>query len=125
MGSNPRFFLFIGVTISIYSLLNYYFIRKHKNILTISTLPVIILRLIPVTLILAPVAAIFFSLNEIPLMAAITGFTGYSWLAFLFLFLFLVSHGLAARHFGPMVFSIRFKKNYLMLYKNAEFYYII
>ncbi len=87
------FFIFISVVIIIYSLLNYYFIRKHRNILTGRSLPSILFRLILVTVILAPVATIFFSQKGEPLWAAVTGFTGYGWLAFLFLF--LVIHGMA------------------------------
>lgn len=93
MNATFRFALFIFFAISIYSLLNFYFIRKHKNLLTARSLPVILLRLMLVTIIMAPVATFVFSFQEMPLMAAITGFTGYSWLAFLFLF--LVIHGIA------------------------------
>jgi predicted MPP superfamily phosphohydrolase len=42
---------------------------------------------------LTPIATVIFTGMEIPALAAITGFTGYSWLAFLFLF--LVIHGIA------------------------------
>lgn len=93
MRSPLSFFIFISITITIYSLMNYYFIKKHRNILTGKSLPSILLRLLLVTVILTPVATIFFSQTGVPLWAAITGFTGYSWLAFLFLF--LVIHGLA------------------------------
>lgn len=85
---NPvTFFIFISIVIAVYSLLNYYFIKKHRNILTGRSLPSILLRLLLITVILAPLATIFFSYRGIPFWAAITGFTGYSWLAFLFLFL--------------------------------------
>lgn len=91
---NPLIFIiFISAVIIIYSLLNYYFIKKHRNILTGRSLPAAIFRLLLATIILAPVATMFFSYKGIPLWAAITGFTGYSWLAFLFLF--LVIHGTA------------------------------
>ncbi len=93
MSSRFQFIIFISVVIIIYSLLNYYFIKKNRSILTARTLPLIFIRLILLTLILAPVATIIFSINEIPLMAAFAGFTGYSWIAFLFLF--LVIHGIA------------------------------
>jgi predicted MPP superfamily phosphohydrolase len=93
MNSRLQFIIFISIVITVYSLLNYYFIKKNRSILTARSLPVIFLRLIILTLILTPVATIFFSINEIPLMAAFTGFTGYSWIAFLFLFLMI--HGLA------------------------------
>lgn len=81
------FAIFITVVITVYSLLNYYFIHKHKNILTLKTTPVLILRLLLFTLILTPIATIIFSRYEQTAIAAITGFAGYSWLAFLGLFL--------------------------------------
>jgi len=93
MRSPLSFFIFISIAITIYSLMNYYFIKKHRNILTGKSLPSILLRLLLITVILTPVATIFFSQKGAPLWAAVTGFTGYSWLAFLFLF--LVIHGLA------------------------------
>lgn len=93
MRSPLSFFIFISIVITIYSLMNYYFIRKHRNILTGRSLPAILLRLILVTVILTPVATVFFSQKGEPLWAAVTGFTGYGWLAFLFLF--LVIHGMA------------------------------
>ncbi len=93
MTSRFQFIIFISVVIIIYSLLNYYFIKKNRSILTARSLPLIFIRLILLTLILAPVATVIFSINEIPLIAAFAGFTGYSWIAFLFLF--LVIHGLA------------------------------
>ncbi len=87
------FIAFISVAITLYSLLNYYFIRKHNNAVKLRELPSILWRLVLITIILAPVATVIFSMNSLPFMAAITGFTGYSWLAFLFLF--LIIHGLA------------------------------
>ncbi|HOP31330.1 MAG TPA: metallophosphoesterase [Spirochaetota bacterium] len=93
MRSPLSFFIFISIVITIYSLMNYYFIRKHRNILTGRSLPAILFRLILVTVILAPIATVFFSQKGEPLWAAVTGFTGYGWLAFLFLF--LVIHGMA------------------------------
>lgn len=91
---NPfTFFIFISIVIAVYSLLNFYFIKKHRNILTGRSLPSILLKLLLVTVILAPLATVFFSHRGIPFWAAITGFTGYSWLAFLFLF--LVINGIA------------------------------
>ncbi len=93
MNSRLQFIIFIFIVITVYSLLNYYFIKKHRSILTAKSLPLLLLRLVILTLILTPVATVFFSINEIPLMAAFTGFTGYSWIAFLFLF--LVIHGIA------------------------------
>lgn len=92
MYNTIMFIIFITVVISIYSLLNYYFLRKQQSILTTRSLPAILLKLVLFTIILTPVATIVFSRNEIPVLAAFTGFTGYSWLAFLFLF--LVIHGL-------------------------------
>ncbi len=86
------FAIFISVVITVYSLLNYYFIHKHKNLLTIKTTPVLLLRLVLVTIILTPIATMFFSRYGLPSIAAITGFAGYSWLAFLGLFLGV--HGL-------------------------------
>ena len=86
------FAIFITVVITVYSLLNYYFIHKHKNILTLKTTPVLILRLLLVTIILTPIATGIFSRYDQPSIAAITGFAGYSWLAFLGLFLGV--HGL-------------------------------
>ncbi len=93
MRSPLSFFIFISIVIIIYSLMNYYFIRKHRNILTGRSLPSILLRLFLVTVIITPVATVFFSQKGEPLWAAVTGFTGYGWLAFLFLF--LVIHGMA------------------------------
>ncbi|MCP4136545.1 MAG: metallophosphoesterase [bacterium] len=87
------FLVFISTAITIYSLLNYYFIRKHKNIITLKSLPRILFRLVLITIILTPILTIIFSWNNIPVMAAFTGFPGYSWIAFLFLFLMI--HGTA------------------------------
>ncbi len=81
------FAIFITVVLTVYSLLNYYFIHKHKNILTLKTTPILLLRLVLITLILTPIATAFFSRYDQPSIAAITGFAGYSWLAFLGLFL--------------------------------------
>jgi len=87
------FIAFISVAITLYSLLNYYFIRKHNNAVKLKELPSILWRLVLITIILTPIATVIFSMNGHPFLAAITGFTGYSWLAFLFLF--LIIHGLA------------------------------
>ena len=87
-------FILIGLAfISVYSFLNYYFIRKHNAVMTLGLFPTILFWLIVITLILTPVATIVFSQHGPPFLAAITGFTGYSWLAFLFLFLAI--HGSA------------------------------
>ncbi|HPF07726.1 MAG TPA: hypothetical protein PK293_16915, partial [Spirochaetota bacterium] len=75
MRSPLSFFIFISIVITIYSLMNYYFIRKHRNILTGRSLPAILFRLILVTVILAPIATVFFSQKGEPLWAAVTGFT--------------------------------------------------
>ncbi|HPB82607.1 MAG TPA: metallophosphoesterase [Spirochaetota bacterium] len=91
MQNTLMFAVFITVVIVVYSLLNYYFIRKHRNVLTGRSLPALLVRMVIFTIILTPVATTFFSYRGIPFWAAITGFTGYSWLAFLFLF--LVIHG--------------------------------
>jgi len=89
---NPlTFILFLIVIIAVYSLLNYYFIRKQRNILTAGSLPLLLLRLFLVTVIFTPVATFIFSYKELPVPAAVFGFTGYSWLAFLFIF--LIIHG--------------------------------
>lgn len=85
------FIAFISIVVLIYSTLNYYFIRKNKSLLTGRSLSAILLRMLLFTVILTPVATTIFSYQGIPLLAAITGFTGYSWLAFLFLFLLI--HG--------------------------------
>jgi hypothetical protein len=91
MQNTGSFIAFISLVIIIYSGLNYYFIRKNRSLLTRRSLTAIILRMLLFTLILTPVATTIFSYQGIPLMAAITGFPGYSWLAFLFLFLLI--HG--------------------------------
>ena len=118
MQNTAMFLIFISLVITVYSLLNYYFIKKHNNILTRKSLPLLLLRLVIFTIILTPIATIFFSLKDIPIPAAITGFTGYSWLAFLFLF--LIIHGTvdivlfviekagfkAKRHLAKEIFAI-------------------
>lgn len=80
------------MVLSTYGLLNYYFLRKHKFIITGKTFPLALLRLLVFTIILTPVATFIFSAREMSILASITGFTGYSWLAFLGLF--LVIHGI-------------------------------
>ncbi len=87
------FAIFITAVLAVYSLLNYYFIHKHRNILTLKTAPALLLRLVLITMILTPIATIIFSRYDQPAVAAITGFAGYSWLAFLGLFLGI--HGAA------------------------------
>lgn len=87
------FAIFIAAVLAVYSLLNYYFIHKHRNILTLKTTPALLLRLVLITTILTPIATIIFSRYDQPAIAAITGFAGYSWLAFLGLFLGV--HGVA------------------------------
>ncbi len=88
------FLLFFVVAISVYSLMNYYLIKKHQNVLTsLGTLPSLLLRLVVVLLLLAPIAAAIFTKTGFQQLGLIFGFTGYSWLAFLFLF--LVIHGTA------------------------------
>ncbi|HOP64175.1 MAG TPA: metallophosphoesterase [Spirochaetota bacterium] len=89
MRSPLIFFIFISVVITVYSLLNYYFIKKHKSILTGRSLPSILLKLLLVTVILTPFATVFLSHRGSTFWAAITGFPGYGWLAFLFIFLFI------------------------------------
>jgi uncharacterized protein len=87
-------FVLIGLAfISVYSFLNYYFIRKHNAVVTLGLFPTILFWLIVITFILTPMATMVFSQHGPPFMAAVTGFTGYSWLAFLFLFLAI--HGSA------------------------------
>ncbi len=90
---NYQFLIFISVAITVYSLLNYYLIRKHKNLLSLGTLPSLLLKLVMVTVILTPIATSIFSNVGFTFLATITGFTGFSWLAFLFLFLMI--HGTA------------------------------
>jgi hypothetical protein len=90
---NYQFLIFISVAITVYSLLNYYLIRKHKNLLSLGTLPSLLLKLVLVTVILTPIATSIFSNVGFTFLATITGFTGFSWLAFLFLFLMI--HGTA------------------------------
>jgi len=93
MNGNGIFVLMAVAFITVYSLLNYYFIRKHHAVVTMGLFPAILFWLIVITFILTPIATIVFSQHGPPFMAAITGFTGYSWLAFLFLFLAI--HGSA------------------------------
>lgn len=87
------FLVFVTVAVVVYGILNYYFLKKHNAHIKTGQVASILLRLVLATLILAPVATMIFSMNGAPFLAAITGFTGYSWLAFLFLF--LVIHGTA------------------------------
>jgi hypothetical protein len=91
MQNTGAFIAFASLVIIIYSGLNYYFIRKNRSLLTRRSLTAIIIRMLLFTLILTPVATTIFSYQGIPLLAALTGFPGYSWLAFLFLFLLI--HG--------------------------------
>ncbi len=93
MNGSWTFILMVIVFITVYSLLNYYFLRKHRSVANLRPFPGILVKLALTTLIFTPIATIIFSQHGPPFMAAITGFTGYSWLAFLFLF--LVIHGLA------------------------------
>jgi len=92
MNSTLQFIFFLAMVLSTYGLLNYYFLRKHKFIITGKTFPLALLRLLVFTIILTPVATFIFSAREMSILASITGFTGYSWLAFLGLF--LVIHGI-------------------------------
>jgi predicted MPP superfamily phosphohydrolase len=92
MNSTLQFIFFLAMVLTTYGLLNYYFLRKHRFIITGKTFPLALLRLILFTVILAPVATFIFSAKEMSMLASITGFTGYSWLAFLGLF--LVIHGI-------------------------------
>lgn len=87
------FLTFITIVISVYSLLNYYVIRKHRNVLTLGVLPSLLLRLLVLTLVLAPFAAILSFQADLPVLRTVFSLTGFSWLAFLFLF--LVIHGAA------------------------------
>jgi len=91
MNGSLTFIIFVALAIFVYSLLNYYFIRKHKNTISLSALSVIIVRLLLITIILTPIATIYFSWHGASVMTTLTSFTLYSWLAFLFLFLFI--HG--------------------------------
>lgn len=85
------FFIFLIIVLTVYSLLNYYYLKKHHSVVSPKSLGGMVLKMLIFTLILTPVATTIFSYNNIPLGAALTGFTGYSWLAFLFLF--LIIHG--------------------------------
>jgi len=89
MNNNLSFILFITIAIAIYNLLNYYFIVKQKNLIKLKAFPLFIFRLVLFTVILAPIASMIFSRYGLLSLAAITGFIGYSWLAFLFLFVFI------------------------------------
>ena len=91
MNQTIQFIIFITTAISIYSLLNYYYIKKHNNVLAKKSLPFLLIRLTLITIILTPIATVIFSYKNESYIAAITGFTGYSWMAFLFLFLMI--HG--------------------------------
>lgn len=99
--NNWFFIYFLIVVVTVYSLLNYYFIKKHRNFITLQSLPAILFRLLLFTIILTPIATIIFSKHGFPFLASITGFVGYSWLAFLFLFLEI--HGIA----DIILFAIR------------------
>ena len=72
--------------LSVYGLLNYYFIRKQQNIITSKSLPVCLIKLVMFAVILTPIITFIFARKGMPFWASLTGFTGYSWLAFLFLF---------------------------------------
>lgn len=87
------FIVFMIIAIVVYSFLNYYFLKKHNNIITTKSLFGLILKMVIFALIITPVATMIFSYANMPLQAAFTGFTGYSWLAFIFLFIFI--HGSA------------------------------
>ena len=77
MAKTIQFIIFITTAITIYSLLNYYFIKKHNNVLTKKSLPILLIRLTLITIILTPIATIIFSYQNESYIAAITGFTGY------------------------------------------------
>jgi uncharacterized protein len=91
MGNQWFFIVFITIVITVYSLLNYYFIRKKRKNITLEALPKILLRLLLFTLFLAPIATFALSRHGSSFFSIITTFIGFSWLAFLFLFLMI--HG--------------------------------
>ncbi|MBT4288512.1 MAG: metallophosphoesterase [Deltaproteobacteria bacterium] len=91
MGNQWFFILFIIIVITVYSFLNYYFIRKKRKSITLEALPKILLRLLLFTLFLAPIATFALSRYGSSFFSVITTFIGFSWLAFLFLFLMI--HG--------------------------------
>jgi len=91
MQTNLTFILFISILITIYSLLNYYFLKKHNNIITSKSLPSILWKLLIITMIFTPILTTIFSGLNNTTLATYTGFPGYSWLAFLFIF--LIIHG--------------------------------
>ncbi|MBT6499976.1 MAG: hypothetical protein HOK67_08725 [Deltaproteobacteria bacterium] len=93
MNGSLTFILFLTAVIVVYSSLNTYFILKHRNFVTLKTLPLLLVRLLLVTIILTPVATFYFSWQGPTILATLTSLTGYSWLAFLFLFLMI--HGSA------------------------------
>ncbi len=85
------FILFISTMVITLGGINYYFLKKHQSAFTTDWLPKHLVRLIFITLIASPIATMIFSMHDVPMLAAFFGFIGYSWLAFLFLF--LVIHG--------------------------------
>jgi uncharacterized protein len=93
MNRSWTFVIFIVVALTVYSLLNAYFIRKHYHAITLGLIPTLLVRLVLFVLVLTPIATMVFSWQGSRFIAAITGLTGYSWLAFLFLFLAI--HGSA------------------------------
>ena len=93
MNGSLVFILFLIIVIAVYSSLNTYFILKHRSFITLKTLPLLLVRLLLITIILTPVAALYFSWQGPAVMVTLASFTGYSWLAFLFLFLMI--HGSA------------------------------
>ncbi len=93
MSGPLAFILFLTIVIAVYSSLNTYFIIKHRNFVTLKTLPLALVRLVLVTIILTPVATFYFSWQGPAVLATLTSLTGFSWLAFLFLFLMI--HGSA------------------------------
>lgn len=81
------FILFISIVVTVYGLLNYYFIKKHRNIINTRSLTIIFIELLIFTIMLTPVAAGFVNAYQIQTLSYGINLIGYSWLAFLFLFL--------------------------------------
>ncbi len=86
------FILFFSIAATVYGVMNYFFINKLNQYLIIPKPTYILLWIILLIIILSLVTHFIFSFNERPKMASITGFIGYSWLAFLLLFLSI--HGI-------------------------------
>lgn len=82
-----NFIIFFSIAITVLGGFNYYFINKHRRVIKLKKIPKHIATILLIVLIISPLMATFLSYNDIHALSAFFSLVGYSWMAFIYLFL--------------------------------------